>query len=262
MDSLQPLLFALLGTLISFAGTAIGSAFVFLTKKQLGLTMEKLFLGFASGVMIAASVWSLLLPAMEYAAEQNVAEWLPASVGFLLGSGFLLLLDKIMPHQHRSGIIEGPSSRLTKSTKLIFAVTLHNFPEGMAVGLAFAIAAAGGSISYAAAFALAIGIAIQNLPEGAVISLPLLSEGFSRKKAFFYGALSGLAEPVAGVLAALVAYITMLIIPWVLAFAAGAMIYVVIDELVPGSQDEHTDLGTIGAIAGFVLMMLLDVILG
>ena len=262
MDGLMPLLYAFLGTLVTLAGTMAGSALVFFTKKELSLRTEKLFLGFASGVMIAASVWSLLLPAMEYSVTAGTPQWLPAGAGFLLGSGFLLVLDKVMPHQHRSGIIEGPSSRLKKSTKLIFAVTLHNFPEGMAVGLAFAIAAAGGNISYAAAFALAVGIAIQNLPEGAVISLPLRNEGFSRKRAFFYGTLSGLAEPIAGVLAALVAYITLLVIPWVLSFAAGAMIYVVIDELVPNSQDEHTDIGTIGAIAGFVLMMLLDVVLG
>lgn len=264
MEHLHPIILALIGTGISFSGTAIGAAFVFFTKKEINQKTQKLFLGFAAGVMIAASVWSLLLPAIDFADQQGMPKWLPTCIGFLLGGLFLFILDKVLPHQHaQSSIVEGPPSKIRKTTKLIFAVTLHNFPEGMAVGLAFALAGTMGSgVTMAAAFALAIGIAIQNLPEGAVISLPLKSEGFSRKKAFSYGALSGIVEPIAGVLSALLAYVTFLIIPWVLSFAAGAMIYVVIDELVPDAQDSHSDLGTIGAMAGFVLMMLLDVALG
>ena len=264
MEHLNPLILALIGTTISFAGTTIGAAVVFFTKKELNIKMQKLFLGFAAGVMIAASVWSLLLPAIDYTLQQGLPEWLPCCIGFLIGGLFLFALDKLLPHQHaQTGIVEGPTSNLHKSTKLILAITLHNFPEGMAVGLAFALSGfAGSNVTIASAFALAIGIAIQNLPEGAVISMPLRSEGFSRKKAFLYGTLSGIVEPIAGVLSALIAYITFLIIPWVLSFAAGAMIYVVIDELVPNSQNSHSDIGTIGAMAGFVIMMFLDIALG
>lgn len=264
MEHINPIILALIGTSITFLGTVIGAGVVFLTKKEINPRMQKLFLGFAAGVMIAASIWSLLIPAMSFSEEQNIPPWLPCSIGFLLGGLFLLVLDKLLPHQHvQSGINEGPSTQLGKSTKLILAVTLHNFPEGMAVGLAFALAGAvSSSVSIASAFALAIGIAIQNLPEGAVISLPLRNEGFSKKKAFLYGTLSGIVEPIAGVLSALIAYITFLVIPWVLSFAAGAMIYVVIDELVPDAQDSHSDLGTIGAMIGFVIMMVLDITLG
>jgi ZIP family zinc transporter len=255
---------ALAGTGIAFSGTAIGAAFVFFTRREPSGKIQKLFLGFASGVMIAASVWSLLLPAAEYAAERGAPEWLPTAAGFLAGAGFLFAMDKLLPHHHVQSVLpEGPKSSLRKSTKLIFAVTLHNFPEGMAVGLAFALAgAADSSVTMAGAFALAIGIAVQNLPEGAVISLPLKAEGFSKRKAFAFGILSGAVEPVAGVLGALVVGVTLAAIPWALSFAAGAMIYVVVDELVPSAYSEHTDFGTLGAVGGFVLMMLLDTALG
>ncbi|MDR1939352.1 MAG: ZIP family metal transporter [Clostridiales bacterium] len=264
MGDLDPILLALIGTGISFLGTALGSAFVFFTKKEPSGKTQKLFLGFASGVMIAASVWSLLLPAAEYAADNGMPEWLPTVIGFLAGAGFLFALDKLLPHHHvQSDMPEGPKSNLKKSTKLIFAVTLHNFPEGMAVGLAFALTGNDeSSVTLAAAMALAIGIAVQNLPEGAVISLPLKGEGFSNAKAFAYGSLSGMVEPIAGVLGALLVVVTLSVIPWALSFAAGAMIYVVIDELVPNASSEHTDVGTLGAIVGFALMMLLDIGLG
>ncbi|MDR2090344.1 MAG: ZIP family metal transporter [Clostridiales bacterium] len=264
LENLNPILSALIGTGISFAGTAFGAAFVFFVSKKPSFKLQKVFLGFASGVMIAASVWSLLLPAEEYASGGALPEWIPMTFGFLAGAGFLFALDKLLPHHHaQSDMPEGPKSNLKKSTKLIFAVTLHNFPEGMAVGLAFALAGTPGSgVSAAAAFALAIGIAVQNLPEGAVIALPLKGEGFSKRKAFLYGALSGVAEPVSGVLGALIAAVTLSVIPWALSFAAGAMIYVVIDELVPGAASKHTDAGTLGAIAGFAVMMMLDIALG
>jgi ZIP family zinc transporter len=264
LENLNPILLALIGTGVAFSGTVFGAAFVFFTKKEPNGKIQKLFLGFASGVMIAASVWSLLLPAAEYAADGGLPEWLPTSLGFLAGAGFLFAMDKLVPHHHaQSELPEGPKSAFKKSTKLIFAVTLHNFPEGMAVGLAFALAGtAGSSVTTAAAFALAIGIAVQNAPEGAVISLPLKAEGFSKAKAFAYGALSGAVEPIAGVLGALVVAVTLSVIPWMLSFAAGAMIYVVVDELVPSASSEHTDFGTIGAVGGFALMMLLDMALG
>ncbi|MDR2828297.1 MAG: ZIP family metal transporter [Acholeplasmatales bacterium] len=263
LASLNPILIAFLGTLIAFLGTSIGACLIFFVKGDLNSKVKKAFLGFASGVMIAASIWSLLLPAKDFATEINVAPWIPMSSGFAIGAAFLFLLDKVLPHQHASNVTsEGPKSNINKTMKLFLAVTLHNIPEGMAVGLCFAVAATKGDPSLiVGAFALSIGIAIQNIPEGAIVSLPLLSEGYPKKKAFLFGILSGAVEIVAGVLSALLAFLASLIIPWVLAFAAGAMIYVVIDELVPDASSEHTNIGTVSAILGFLLMMLLDIIL-
>ena len=228
--------------------------------------LEKLLLGFASGVMIAAAVWSLLLPAIEMSEEQGGIEWLPAAVGFLLGMGFLLLLDSLVPHLHMdSEKPEGMKSSLKKTTMLVFAVTLHNLPEGMAVGVTVAAAMLSDDVTaaIAGAFVLAVGIAIQNFPEGAIISMPLRSAGASRGKAFWYGFLSGLVEPVGAFFTILLASGVVPILPYLLAFAAGAMIYVVVEELIPEAQGgEHTNAGTIGAALGFVLMMVLDVALG
>lgn len=253
------------GLWIPFFGTTLGAAMVFFMKSQMNRKVEKLLLGFASGVMVAASVWSLLMPSIEMAAEQGKVPWLPAAIGFLLGMAFLLLLDSVIPHLHiDSSRPEGVKSRLKRTTMLVFAVTLHNIPEGMAVGVTFAGAMLkDAQITMAGAFALAVGIAIQNFPEGAIISMPLCSEGASRKKSFFYGMLSGLVEPVFGLLTILVARKVVIVLPFLLSFAAGAMIYVVVEELIPESQSgEHTNIATVGVAAGFVIMMILDVALG
>ncbi len=251
--------------LIPFLGTALGSAMVFLMKKEMNGKLEKLLLGFASGVMIAASVWSLLIPAIEMSEEQGGIEWLPATVGFLLGMGFLLLLDSLIPHLHMdSEKPEGIQSGLGKTTMLVLAVTLHNLPEGLAVGVTFAGALLGNAgITMAGALALAVGIAIQNFPEGAIISMPLRGAGASRKKAFLYGVLSGVVEPIGSVITILLASKVIPILPYLLAFAAGAMIYVVVEELIPETQSgEHTNVGIVGVAIGFALMMVLDVALG
>ena len=251
--------------LIPFLGTSLGSAMVFFMRKQMNRGLEKLLLGFAAGVMIAASVWSLLLPAIDMAKEQGGSEWLPAAAGFLLGVLFLLLLDSVVPHLHMdSEKPEGVKSDFQKTTMLVLAVTLHNLPEGMAVGVTVAGAMMGNTgITMAGAFALAVGIAIQNFPEGAIISMPLRSVGTSRGKAFLYGMLSGVVEPVGAFITILLAEQVVPILPYLLAFAAGAMIYVVVDELIPESQSgEHTNIGTSGAAVGFVLMMVLDVVFG
>ena len=251
--------------LIPFVGTTLGAGMVFLLRKEIKPTIQKALLGFASGVMIAASVWSLLIPAIEMAEEQGKIAWIPAAVGFLLGMGFLLLLDTITPHMHlNDDKPEGPVTQLKKSTMLVLAVTLHNIPEGMAVGVVFAGLLVGDtSISMAGAMTLAIGIAIQNFPEGAIISMPLRSEGISKGKAFWYGALSGIVEPIAAFITILLASVVVPILPYLLAFAAGAMVYVVVEELIPESQEgEHSNIGTIGVAMGFVLMMVLDVALG
>lgn len=255
--------FAIIG--IPFLGTALGAAMVFCMRKEMNPKLEKMLLGFASGVMIAASVWSLLIPAIEMAEEQGKAAWLPASAGFLLGMGFLLLLDSLVPHLHiDSEKPEGVKSGFQKTTMLVLAVTLHNLPEGMAVGVTFAGAMLEDTgITMAGALALAIGIAIQNFPEGAIISMPLRSAGASKRRAFVYGVLSGVVEPVGSVITILLAAHVVPILPYLLAFAAGAMVYVVVEELIPESQSgEHTNIGTIGVAAGFVLMMVLDVALG
>jgi zinc transporter, ZIP family len=254
-----------IGILIPFVGTTLGAGMVFLLRKEIKPTIQKALLGFASGVMIAAGVWSLLIPAIEMAEEQGKIAWIPAAVGFLLGMGFLLLLDTITPHMHlNDDKPEGPVTQLKKSTMLVLAVTLHNIPEGMAVGVVFAGLLVGDtSISMAGAMTLAIGIAIQNFPEGAIISMPLRSEGVSKGKAFWYGALSGIVEPIAAFITILLASVVVPILPYLLAFAAGAMVYVVVEELIPESQEgEHSNIGTIGVAMGFVLMMVLDVALG
>lgn len=251
--------------IIPFLGTALGAAMVFLMKTKINPKLEKLLLGFASGVMIAASVWSLLLPAIDLSGEQGRNAWIPAVSGFMLGVGFLLLLDSVVPHLHPDKEKpEGVRSHLGKTTMLVLAVTLHNLPEGMAVGVALAGAMLGNTgIAMAGALVLSVGIAIQNFPEGAIISMPLRSAGASRQKAFWYGVLSGVVEPIGAVSTVLLAEQVVPILPYLLAFAAGAMIYVVVDELIPESQSgEHTNIGTIGASVGFVLMMALDVALG
>lgn len=251
--------------IIPFLGTALGAAMVFFMKAKMNPKLEKLLLGFASGVMIAASVWSLLLPAIELSGQQGGDTWFPAAAGFMLGAGFLLLLDGIVPHLHPDKEKpEGVKAHLGKTTMLVLAVTLHNLPEGMAVGVTLAGAMLGNTgIAMAGALALSVGIAIQNFPEGAIISMPLRSAGASGLKAFWYGVLSGVVEPIGAVLTVLLAEHVVRILPYLLAFAAGAMIYVVADELIPESQSgEHTNIGTIGVTVGFVLMMVLDVALG
>lgn len=250
---------------IPFLGTALGSAMVFFMKKEMNAKLGKLLSGFASGVMIAASVWSLLIPAIEMSGEQGKLSWLPAAAGFLLGMGFLLLLDSLVPHLHLdSDKPEGVKSDFRKTTMLVLAVTLHNLPEGMAVGVTFAGAMlAGTGITMAGALTLAVGIAIQNFPEGAIISMPLRSAGASKGKAFLYGVLSGIVEPAGSVITILLAAQVVPVLPYLLAFAAGAMIYVVVEELIPEAQSgEHTNIGTIGVAIGFTLMMVLDIALG
>ena len=255
----------IIGLTIPFLGTALGSAMVFLMKNKINNKVEKLLTGFASGVMLSASIWSLLIPSMDMAEEQGIIPWYPAAIGFVLGIAFLLMLDKIIPHLHvKSERPEGIKAKLKKTTMMVFAVTLHNIPEGMAVGVTFAGALVGDiGITVAGAYALAIGIAIQNFPEGAIISMPLKSEGVSKTKAFLYGMLSGIVEPIGAIITILLANTVVPIIPYLLAFAAGAMIYVVVEELIPTSENgEHSDIGTIGLAIGFVIMMILDVALG
>ena len=254
-----------LGLAIPFLGTTLGAAMVFLMKKEMNKKVEKILLGFASGVMISASVWSLLIPSIEMAETQGKVAWIPAAIGFLLGIVFLLVLDSVVPHMHlESEKTEGIKSKLKKTTMMEFAVTLHNIPEGMAVGVTFAGALAqNAGITIAGAFALAIGIAIQNFPEGAIISMPLKSEGVSKPKAFLYGTLSGIVEPIGAVITILLTNAVVPILPYLLSFAAGSMIYVVVEELIPESQaGEHSNIGTIGVAIGFTIMMILDVALG
>lgn len=255
----------LLGILIPFAGTALGSAMVFFMKKEMNERLQKLLLGFASGVMIAASVWSLLIPAIEMAEREGMTAWIPAAAGFLLGMGFLLLLDTLTPHLHfTEDKPEGMPAHLKKTTMLVLAVTLHNIPEGMAVGVTFAgVIAQNTMMTMTGAFALSIGIAIQNFPEGAIISMPLKVQGISRTRAFLYGALSGIVEPAAAFLTILLTSLVVPMLPYLLSFAAGAMIYVVVEELIPESQTgDHSNIGTVGVALGFTLMMVLDVALG
>ena len=273
--------------MIPFLGTALGSAFVFFMKKEMPALVQKVLLGFASGVMVAASVWSLIIPAIDMGSGK--AAVIPPVVGLLAGFAFLLLIDYITPHLHANGESEGPESKLSRTAKLALAVTIHNFPEGMAVGVAIAGALAGtgvglaeagaagaaglagvsgaagaaGGLNLAGALALSLGIAIQNVPEGAIIAMPLRAEGNSRWRAFLIGALSGIVEPVGGALVLLLASSVLGIMPYMLAFAAGAMLYVVVEELVPEySQGHHSNVGTIGFAIGFALMMVLDVVLG
>ena len=253
------------GLLIPFAGTALGSAMVIFLKNNIKQSVEKLLLGFASGVMIAASIWSLLISAIEMSEQQGKIGWIAPAIGFLLGMIFLLVLDSVIPHMHLDKEKpEGVKSKLKKTTMLVLAVTLHNIPEGMAVGVTFAGAILGNAgITITGAFALAIGIAIQNFPEGAIISMPLKSEGVSKGKAFLYGALSGIVEPIGAIITICLTNLVIPILPYLLSFAAGAMIYVVVEELIPESQmGEHSNIGTIGVAIGFVIMMILDVALG
>ena len=253
------------GLVIPFLGTTLGSGMVFLMKNKINKKIEKLLLGFASGVMISASVWSLLIPSIDMAKTQNVVEWIPAAVGFLLGIIFLLVLDSIIPHLHlNTDKPEGIKAKIQKTTMMVLAVTLHNIPEGMAVGVVFAGALAQNTgITMAGAIVLAVGIAIQNFPEGAIISMPLKSEGMSKSKAFLYGTLSGVVEPIGALLTIALTNVVVPILPYFLSFATGAMIYVVVEELIPEAQEgEHSNIGTIGVAIGFVIMMILDVALG
>ena len=252
-----------IGLMVPFLGTSLGSACVFLMKNKMGRQVERALTGFASGVMVAASVWSLLIPAIEQ--SQAMGQFLPAFVGFWAGIIFLLLLDSFIPHLHmNTDKAEGPKSKLARTTMMVLAVTLHNIPEGMAVGVVYAAFRAGNSnISAGAALALSLGIAIQNFPEGAIISMPLAAEGKSKKKAFIYGVLSGAVEPVFGYLTILAVGFIVPAMPYLLSFAAGAMLYVVVEELIPEmSEGEHSNIGVVMFAVGFTCMMALDVALG
>ncbi len=253
------------GILIPFLGTSLGAACVFFMKHDMSERLSRILTGFAAGVMVAASIWSLLIPAMEQSEEMGKFAFVPAVAGFWGGILFLLLLDHIIPHLHRYSVsAEGPKSRLQRTTMMVLAVTLHNIPEGMAVGVVYAGYLAGNAkITVAAAMALSIGIAIQNFPEGAIISMPLRAEGMKVSKAFAGGVLSGIVEPVGAMLTILAAGYIVPALPYLLSFAAGAMIYVIVEELIPEmSQGEHSDLGTIFFAVGFTVMMSLDVALG
>lgn len=262
----NPILQALLATLFTWGVTALGSAMVFFFK-EINRKVLNAMLGFAAGVMIAASFWSLLNPAIEMAEAAGMKPWLPAVVGFLAGGGFLWIVDQLMPHLHLGADDsekEGVKTGLRRSVLLVLAITLHNIPEGLAVGVAFGAVASGfPEASLAGAIALAIGIGLQNFPEGAAVSIPLRREGLTRTKSFLYGQASGIVEPIAGVIGAVAVIAMKPILPYALAFAAGAMIYVVVEELIPeAQQDKKTDVATIGAMLGFALMMFLDVSLG
>ena len=264
--TLNPIVQALLATLFTYGMTAAGAATVFLTK-NVSRSLLNAMLGFAAGVMIAASFWSLLAPAIEMSEGSGVPGWIPAVVGFLLGGAFLWVVDRILPHLHLGLEIEeaeGIKTTWQRSVLLVTAITLHNFPEGLAVGVAFGAVAAGlPAATLAGAIALAIGIGIQNFPEGLAVAMPLRREGFSRTKSFLYGQASGLVEPIAGVLGAAAVLLMQPILPYALSFAAGAMIYVVVEELIPESQQgQDTHMSTIGAMVGFAVMMILDVALG
>jgi ZIP family zinc transporter len=263
---LNPIIQALIATLFTWFVTALGAGLVFFFKAINRRVLDAM-LGFAAGVMIAASYWSLLAPAIEMAEEGSLPAWVPATVGFLLGGVFLWIADKILPHLHLGfpmAEAEGLKTSWQRSVLLVLAITLHNIPEGLAVGVAFgALASDISSANLAGAIALALGIGIQNFPEGAAVSVPLRREGVSRLKSFWYGQLSGVVEPIAGVIGAAAVILIKPILPYALAFAAGAMIYVVVEELIPESQlDKHTDVATMGAMGGFAVMMTLDVALG
>lgn len=255
----------LIGILIPFIGTTLGAATIFIMMKEMSHSLQSVLSGFAAGVMVAASIWSLLVPAIESSSELGKLSFLPALVGFWLGILFLLLLDHVIPHLHwATNDTEGPKSNLARTTMLVLAVTLHNIPEGMAVGVVYASFLSGStSISFMGALALSIGIAIQNFPEGAIISMPLLAEGSTKPKAFMYGVLSGIVEPIGAILTIIFAQQIVPVLPYLLSFAAGAMMYVVVEELIPEmSEKHHSNIGTIFFSIGFTLMMVLDVALG
>ena len=253
-----------MGILLPFLGTSLGAAMVFVLKDRISDNIQRMLTGFAAGVMVAASFWSLLQPALDGAESMGKLSFIPAAVGFLVGIGFLLLLDNVTPHMHMDEQSEGPRNSLKRTTKLILAVTLHNIPEGMAVGVVYAGWVAGETgVSQAAAFALALGIALQNFPEGAIVSMPLRAAGMPKAKTFWYGVLSGIVEPVAALITIAAASTVVSVLPYLLAFAAGAMFYVVVEELIPEmSEGEHSNVGTVTFALGFVLMMVLDVALG
>lgn len=254
-----------IGLLIPFLGTSLGAGLVLFMKEKINNKIQKLLLGFASGVMISASIWSLIIPSLEMAKQQDKIEWIPASVGFLIGIIFLLILDTVIPHIHlNKEKPEGIKSKLKATTMIILAVTLHNIPEGMAIGVVMAGALKSyEGITIVSAIVLSIGIAIQNFPEGAIISMPLRAEGVSKLKSFIYGSLSGIVEPIAAIITILLTGIVMKFLPYLLSFAAGAMIYVVVEELIPEAQSgKHSNIGTIGVAIGFVIMMILDIALG
>ena len=254
-----------IGLLVPLLGTILGSAFVFLMKKGMPDQLQKSLLGFASGVMVAASVWSLIIPSMEMCEDMEKWAIIPAAVGFLLGMAFLLLIDNLTPHLHiGTSKPEGPRSHLSRTAMLSLAVTIHNLPEGMAVGVVLAGASEGNTgITIASALAVSLGIAIQNIPEGAIISMPMCAAGNSKWRSFMIGSLSGIVEPIGGLLVVLLATSILPVLPYMLAFAAGAMLYVVVEELIPeASNGEHCNLSTIGFAIGFVLMMALDVVMG
>ena len=253
------------GIMIPFIGTALGAGCVFLMKKSLSDKVQRALNGFASGVMVSASIWSLIIPAIEQSENLGKFSFFPAVIGFWAGVLFLLLLDHVIPHLHQNGTqAEGPKSHLQKTTMMLLAVTLHNIPEGMAVGVVYAGYLSGNAeISAAGALALSLGIAIQNFPEGAIISMPLRAEGMKKSKAFMSGTLSGIVEPVGAALTVLAAHFILPALPYLLSFAAGAMLYVVVEELIPEmSQGKHSNIGTLFFAAGFSVMMMLDVALG
>ena len=252
------------GLLLPFLGTTLGAACVLFMKKGMHPMVQRILTGFAAGVMVAASIWSLIIPAMDQAADMGKLAFIPAVIGFWIGILFLLVLDRLIPHMHMNRQCEGPHCALQKSTMLVFAVALHNLPEGMAVGVVFAGWMSGNTeMSLAGAMILAIGIAIQNFPEGAIISMPLRAEGVGKGKAFLYGVLSGIVEPLGAIVTILAAEFFTPILPYCLSLAAGAMFYVVVEELIPEmSEGEHSNIGTIAFSVGFTLMMILDVALG
>ena len=253
------------GVMIPFLGTVLGSSMVFFAKGEMNRQVQRALTGFAAGVMTAASVWSLLIPAMNHAEDMGKLAFIPAAVGFWIGILFLLILDRSVPHMHMNSCeAEGPKCSMKKSSMLVLAVTLHNLPEGMAVGVVIAGWLSGDSlVPVSAVMALSLGIAIQNFPEGAIISMPLYSQGMSRGKAFLYGSLSGVVEPVGAMLTILAAGLVTPLLPYLLSFAAGAMIYVVVEELIPeASLGEHSHTGTLSVMLGFLVMMVLDVALG
>ena len=253
----------IISLIIPLVGTTLGSAMVFFLKKEINPKLQKFLLGFASGVMIAASIWSLMQPAIDTFGKGDFRKWLFPAIGFVLGVGFMLLLDYLVPHIHGNNQEEGiKKNKLSKTFKMMLAVTLHNVPEGLAVGVVIASAMTG-NVNEQAMLALAIGMAIQNFPEGAIVSMPLKEEGLSKGRAFLYGFISGVVEPISAIIALLVTYFVSAILPFVLAFAAGVMIYVVVEELIPeANEGEHSNLATIGLAIGFVLMMVLDIALG